>query len=113
MPAAVMRSGKKRGESSAPIRTALYPAHKACEVNASIDCAREIRGTNSKDIAVTLALTAASIESAAVVGDRNEIVMAPFFNDFIASGASGWTERTTSAELVTSPLVTVAPAAVN
>jgi hypothetical protein len=40
-------------------------------------------GTISNEIAVTPAPTAASITSAAVVGDKKEIVIAPFFNDFI------------------------------
>jgi hypothetical protein len=46
----------------------------------SIDCAREIRGTSSSENAVTPADAAASIESTAVTGERNEIVIAPFFN---------------------------------
>jgi hypothetical protein len=76
-----------------------------------MDCAREIRGTNSSEKAVTPAVAAASIESAAVVGERNEIVTAPFFNDDICDGVRGCTERTTSAPLRTSPFTTVAPAA--
>ena len=89
MPAAVINNGKKRGESSAPTIAARYPAQSACEVNASIDCAREIRGTNSREKAVTPALAAASIESAAVTTDRNEIVTAPFFKVAICAGVSG------------------------
>ena len=89
VPAAVIRSGKKRGESSAATSAALYPAHRACEVRASMDCAREILGTNSSEIAVTPALAAASMESTAVVGDKNEMVIAPFFRLFIASGVRG------------------------
>jgi len=41
--------------------------------------AREIRGTSSSEKAVTPAEAAASIESTAVTGDKNEIVIAPFF----------------------------------
>jgi hypothetical protein len=69
--------------------------------------------TSSSEIAVTPALAAASIESAAVVGERNEIVRAPFLSDFICSGVSEVTEATTSASLMTLPLLTTAPAALN
>ena len=89
VPAAVIKSGKNRGDISAPTRTARYPAHKACEVSASIDWAREIRGTNSRENAVTPALIAASIESTAVTVDRNEIVIAPLFKVAICAGVSG------------------------
>jgi hypothetical protein len=83
VPAAVINNGKNRGDISAPTNTARYPAQSACEVSASIDCAREIRGTNSRENAVTPALAAASIESTAVTGDKNEIVTAPFLSDDI------------------------------
>ena len=49
--------------TTAPTTAARYPAHKACDVSASIDCAREILGTNSNENAVTPAATAASIDS--------------------------------------------------
>ena len=39
-----------------------------------------MRGTNSSEKAVTPALAAASMESTDVVGERKEIVTAPFFN---------------------------------
>ena len=81
-------------------------------MSASIDCAREIRGTSSSENAVTPAFTAASIESVAVTGDKKEIVTAPFFKVPICAGVREVTERTTSAPLMTSPLLTVAPAAV-
>ena len=81
-------------------------------MRASIDCAREMRGTSSRESAVTPALAAASIESTDVVGERNEIVRAPFFSDFICSGERAVTDATTSASEITLPLFTVAPAAV-
>jgi hypothetical protein len=71
-----------------------------------------MRGTNSRESEVTPALAAASTESTDVVGDRNEIVSAPFFSDFICSGESAVTDATTSASERTSPFLTVAPAAV-
>ena len=108
-----MSIGKNRGESSAPTSAARYPAQSAWEVSASMDCAREIRGTSSSENAVMPALVAASIESTPVTGDKNEIVTAPFFKDEICAGVSEVTERTTSASLMTLPLLTVAPAAVN
>jgi hypothetical protein len=48
-----------------------------------MDCALEILGTSSREIAVIDALTAAVIESKEVVGDKNEIVNAPFFRFLI------------------------------
>ena len=42
-----------------------------------------MRGTSSKESAVTPAVAAASIESTDIVGERNEIVSAPFLSDFI------------------------------
>ena len=89
VPAAVINNGKNFGDNSAATNEARYPAHNACEVSASIDWAREIRGTISSENAVTPAATAASIESTEPVGDKNEIVIAPFFNDFICAGVSG------------------------
>ncbi|CAB4802815.1 unannotated protein [freshwater metagenome] len=110
VPAAVINNGKNRGESSAPTRTALYPAQSACEVSASIDCALEMRGTNSSEKAVTPAFCAASMQSWAVVMGKKEIVIAPFFKVAICAGVSGCTESTTSASLSTSPATTRAPA---
>ena len=72
--------GKNRGESSAPTSAARYPAHSAWEVSASIDCAREIRGTSSSEKAVTPAFTAASTLSRWLTIERKEIVIAPFFS---------------------------------
>ena len=48
-----------------------------------------MRGTNSSENAVTPAVAAASIESTAVTGDKNEIVMAPFFKVAICLGVNG------------------------
>ena len=89
MPAAVISSGKNFGDNSAATKDALYPAHNACEVSASIDCALEILGTISSEIAVTPADIAASIESAEPVGDKKEIVIAPFLSVFICAGFKG------------------------
>ena len=50
------------------------------------------------------------MESTDVVGDKNEIVTAPFFNLLICAAVKGCTERTTSASLRRSPEITVAPA---
>ena len=69
-----------------------------------------MRGTNSSENAVTPALAAASMESVAVTGDKNEIVIAPFLSEDICAGVSGETLRTTSASLSTSPFTTDAPA---
>jgi ATP-binding protein involved in chromosome partitioning len=52
------------------------------------------------------------LQSVPVTGERKEIVTAPFFRLPICAGVSEVTERTTSASLITLPLLTVAPAAV-
>jgi hypothetical protein len=54
-----------------------------------MDWAREIRGTNSSENAVTPAAAAASIFSPAVVGDKNEIVIAPDLRDLKCAALSG------------------------
>ena len=110
VPAAVINNGKNLGESSAATRAARYPAHNACEVSASMDCAREIRGTNSSENAVTPAFLAAEIESSEAVGERKEIVSAPFFNLASTAGSNAFTERTTSALARSTAEETVAPA---
>ncbi|CAB5002920.1 unannotated protein [freshwater metagenome] len=50
------------------------------------------------------------MESTAVTGERNEMVIAPFFNLDICAGVSGCTDKTTSASLSTSLLAIDAPA---
>ena len=60
--------------------------------------------------AVTPALAAASIESSAVLGERKEMVIAPFFKAAIRAGANGATLAMTSAFTRGSPEVIVAPA---
>jgi hypothetical protein len=47
VPAAVISIGKKRPISVDAINTDLYPEMFACELSASIDCARLIRGIAS------------------------------------------------------------------
>ncbi|CAB4694260.1 unannotated protein [freshwater metagenome] len=53
------------------------------------------------------------MESIEPVGDKNEIVIAPFLSVFICAGVNGCTERTTSAPVNTSPDLTSAPAVLN
>ena len=53
VPAAVVNIGKNRVDSDAASNTALYPATLACDDNASITCAREIRGIASSANACT------------------------------------------------------------
>ena len=54
-----------------------------------MDCAREIRGTASSEIAVTPAAVKASIESCAVEAERKEIVIAPDFKFEMVCGFNG------------------------
>jgi hypothetical protein len=56
-----------------------------------------MRGTASSENAVAPALVKAAIESAALLGERKEIVIAPDFKDEACCGLSGCTESTTSA----------------
>ena len=67
-PAAVISSGKKDGSRSAATSAARYPDTSACDVSASIDCAREMRGSSSSANAVVPA--AASAADAVGVGRR-------------------------------------------
>lgn len=53
LPAAVTCPVKNRPNSCAASITARYPAMFAIELSTSIDCAREIRGTESNAKAVT------------------------------------------------------------
>ena len=48
-----------------------------------------MRGTDSNEKAVTPAATAAVIESAEPVGERKEIVIAPFLSVLICVGVNG------------------------
>ena len=77
VPAAVMNSGKNRGSRIAASNAHRYPDTSACEVNASIDCAREIRGTSSIENAVTPASRNARTPSSSADGVMNPIVTAP------------------------------------
>ena len=53
VPAAVVSMGKKRPNAAAPTRAALYPATLACELSASMPCARDsVLGSPSRLIAV-------------------------------------------------------------
>ena len=81
-----------------------YPPQSACEVRASIDCAREIRGNTSKESEVTFLPASALMASESLVGDKNEIVSAPDLSCEICSLASGLTVATTSAELMAEAL---------
>jgi len=59
VPAAVINIGKYFPSRLAASNTALYPAMFACDDNASMDCARVMRGTSS--MAKELTLPAANV----------------------------------------------------
>ena len=71
VPAAVVSIGKNRVDSDAATNTALYPATLACDDNASITCAREIRGIASSAKPLTPASRRPSATSGCVRGARN------------------------------------------
>ena len=69
MPAAVISSGKNRPNAAAATSAALYPATLACELSASIACARDrVRGRPSRLIAVTPWAASAAARSGSVSG---------------------------------------------
>ena len=91
-----MNSGRKRGNRIAPSSTQRYPATSACEVRASIDCAREMRGISSSENAVTPRSASACTPSSSLAGEANPTVIAPFGSVPIVSRSSGRTCASTS-----------------
>jgi hypothetical protein len=73
VPAAVVNIGKNRVDSDAASSTALYPATLPCDDNASIACARDIRGMASRANACTPAALSAPIELSALRGAKKPI----------------------------------------
>ena len=63
-----MKRGKNLGSASAATKVERYPVTSACEVNASIDCAREMRGTRSNESAVAPAEAIAATVSVSEFG---------------------------------------------
>ncbi len=110
MPDEVIDSGKNRGSRSAATSAARYPATNACEDSASIDCAREMRGTSSIASAVSPASRSARTRSSSCAVGRNEIVIPPGARRRACDGASGWTDSAAPAPSSASA-ATVAPAA--
>ncbi len=111
VPAAVMNSGKKRGSRVAASSTQRYPATSACEVSASIDWARLIRGTSSMANAVTWACARARTTSSSAPGEQKPRVTAPGLSLATTSGRSGRTCRSTSTPAASTVSTTSAPAA--
>ncbi len=97
VPAAVVSMGKKRGSRSAASNAARYPATLACDDNASMLWAREIRGTASTANAWTPALRRAVSSSPCVAGARNPIRTVPEESRFTSETLGGVTLSTTSA----------------
>ena len=77
VPAAVMLSGKKRRSRPAATIADRYPATSACELSASIDCAREMRGMSSMENDVMPSSARSLTAGKACIVERNEIVAAP------------------------------------
>ncbi len=109
MPAAVVNIGKNRVDSVAATNTALYPETLACDDNASITCAREIRGIASNANACTPAFFSASIWLSALRGARNPTSVWPLRRLPTSAVLGGATFTTTSAAQA-SPII--APASV-
>ena len=110
VPAAVMNSGRKRGSRIAASSTQRYPATRAWEVSASIDCAREIRGTSSIAKEVTLPSRSARTVSSSADGEQNPIVIAPGLSRATTFGCSGRTCSRTSTCDASTAVTTSAPA---
>jgi hypothetical protein len=109
VPAAVMLSGKNRRSRPAATIAHRYPATRACELNASIDWAREIRGTSSIANDVSCRSRSSLIRPNDWAGGRNDSVAAPGLSCRACSLVSAWTDRTRSASASTSA-TTSAPA---
>ena len=97
MPAAVISSGKNLGSRSAAIRAARYPTTRDCDDNASMLCAREMRGNRSSDMALTLRVANVASNSCSAAGCRKLRTSAPSRRSLASSTGSGCTARTTSA----------------
>src|SRR5205823_13895310 len=111
-PAALISIGKYLPSRMAAITTALYPASDACEERASIDCAREMRGTISSEKAVTPCAARALTAAALAAGCRKPTETAPLRMALTSASEGGCTRRTTSAadRALAWPLTTEAPA---
>ncbi|CNE53530.1 Uncharacterised protein [Mycobacterium tuberculosis] len=97
LPAAVTWPVKNRPNSCAASITARYPAILAIEESTSKDCAREIRGTASRDSAVMGRSARSSTRSGLNRGSSRPISVAPGRRASSRSGEGGATPSTTSA----------------
>ncbi|MNF02025.1 hypothetical protein D3C80_2011180 [compost metagenome] len=82
----------------------------AMELNASSDCAREIRGTESIAITVTPRAASFSISSGFCAGQTKLTSVVPGFNRAISLSVGAFTFRITGACQISDPLTTSAPA---
>jgi hypothetical protein len=110
VPAAVMYSGKNRGSRMAASRTQRYPDTRAWELRASMDWAREMRGTSSRAKEVTPASASAWTVGSSDDGEARPTVTAPLFNDRAVSGSRGRTWARTSSWAGSSAETICAPA---
>src|SRR5699024_768287 len=97
VPAAVILIGKNRRNNPAATTAHRYPDTIACDDNASIDCARDIRGTNSNANAVTPASRNRATSDSDSPTGKNETVTDPDDNSPTRSTDNGCTEHTTDA----------------
>src|SRR5262249_54011426 len=105
---------KNRPNSCAPNNTARYPAIFDCDDNASIDCAREIRGTASNAKPDTPDPANARTPPAFVSGCKKPINTPPLPSRATSPTLAGATSVTTSqAQPTPAPSVTDAPASAN
>ena len=111
MPAAVTNIGKIFGSAAAPRSTARYPAIVLIAESASIDWAREMRGINSIEKAVTRWLARRRATSGRSNGLRKPISTEPLCRDSISCSDGGCTLMTTSARDSTASASSLPPAA--
>ena len=112
VPAAVIIMGMSFPRLDAATNAALYPAILLCDDNASMDCARVMRGTRCMLSAVTRRAASTSSTSRFRAGCRKLIRIAPSLMACASSTDGGWTFRIMSAfpRIPAAASTTVAPA---
>ena len=115
VPAAVIIIGNNLPMRAAAMSTALYPAAEACDERASIDWARDMRGSSSRLKAVTPRLASALTMSPWVEGCRKLISTAPSRSSSTSVRIGACTLSTASASFMRSAawVITFTPTASN
>ncbi len=102
VPAAVVIMGSMRGSAFAPSITALNPASVACELSASIPCARVLRGTRSIARASTRRAASRASSEAFCPGASRPTSSAPSGIASVSESPGRCTRTTTAAPSIAS-----------